>query len=55
MSLSAFREDIREYIGEHCPESMRNRTYHFEDAHEVYSTDDADRWLQAMEIGRAHV
>ena len=48
MSLTAFREDIREYIGEHCPESMRNRTYHFEDAHEVYSTDDADRWLQAM-------
>ncbi len=48
MSLTAFREDIREYIGEHCPESMRNRTYHFEDAHEVYSTDDAERWLQAM-------
>ena len=48
MSLTAFREDIREYIGEHCPESMRNRIYHFEDAHEVYSTDDADRWLQAM-------
>lgn len=48
MSLAEFREDIREYIGEHCPESMRNRAVHFEDAHETYSTDDADSWLQAM-------
>jgi len=48
MSLAEFRKDIREYIGEHCPESMRNRAIHFEDAHEIYSTDDADSWLQAM-------
>ncbi len=48
MSLEAFREDVRSYIAEHCPPSMRNRTFHFEDANEVYNTADADRWLQAM-------
>ncbi len=48
MSLEAFREDVRSYIAEHCPPSMKNRTFHFEDAHEVYNTADADRWLQAM-------
>ena len=48
MSLEAFREEVRSYIAEHCPESMKNRTFHFEDAHEVYDTEDADKWLQAM-------
>jgi alkylation response protein AidB-like acyl-CoA dehydrogenase len=48
MSLESFRTDIRDYIAEHCPDSMKNRTFHFEDAHEVYSTPDADKWLQAM-------
>ena len=38
MSLEAFREDVRSYIAEHCPPSMRNRTFNFEDAHEVYNT-----------------
>ncbi len=48
MSLDSFREEVRSYIAEHCPESMKNRTFHFEDAHEVYSTEDADIWLKAM-------
>ncbi|MEJ6591662.1 MAG: acyl-CoA dehydrogenase family protein [SAR86 cluster bacterium] len=48
MSLETFREDVRSYIAEHCPASMKNRTFHFEDAHEVYDTADADQWLQAM-------
>ena len=50
MSLESFRTDIRDYIEEHCPASMKNRTFHFEDAHEVYSTADADKWLQAMAV-----
>ena len=48
MSLDTFREDVRNYIAEHCPASMKNRTFHFEDAHEVYDTADAKQWLQAM-------
>ena len=48
MSLDTFREDVRSYIAEHCPASMKNRTFHFEDAHEVYDTADANQWLQAM-------
>ncbi len=48
MSLESFRQEIRAYIAEHCPESMKNRTFHFEDAHEIYSTEDADKWLKAM-------
>jgi alkylation response protein AidB-like acyl-CoA dehydrogenase len=48
MSLESFREEIRSYIAEHCPQSMKNRTFHFEDAFEVYDTPDADKWLKAM-------
>jgi alkylation response protein AidB-like acyl-CoA dehydrogenase len=48
MSLESFRAEVRAYIDEHCPDSMKNRTFHFEDAHEIYSTDDAHRWLNAM-------
>lgn len=45
MSLEAFREEARTFIAENCPDSMRNRSVHFEDAHEIYSTDDARLWL----------
>ncbi len=48
MSIDTFRAEIREYIAEHCPDSMKNRALHFEDAHETYSTPDADKWLKAM-------
>ena len=44
--LKSFREETREWLESNCPQSMRNRTFHFEDAHEVYSTDDAKLWLQ---------
>ncbi len=44
--LNSFREETREWLESNCPQSMRNRTFHFEDAHEVYSTDDAKLWLQ---------
>ncbi|TNF89630.1 MAG: acyl-CoA dehydrogenase [Gammaproteobacteria bacterium] len=46
MSLEAFREDARAWLAESCPESMRQGNIHFEDAHEVYSTDDAKLWLE---------
>ena len=47
MSLDAFRAEAREWIHANCPESMRNRAVHFEDAHEVYNTEDAKSWLDA--------
>ena len=46
MSLEAFREDARAWLADNCPESMRQGNIHFEDAHEVYSTDDARLWLE---------
>ena len=44
MSLEAFREETRAWLADNCPESMRQGNIHFEDAHEVYSTDDARLW-----------
>ena len=46
MSLEAFREETRAWLADNCPESMRQGNIHFEDAHEVYSTDDARLWLE---------
>ena len=46
MSLDQFRTETREWLEANCPYSMRNRTLHFEDAHEVYSTADARLWLE---------
>lgn len=52
MSLEDFRQEARSWIADNCPDSMRNRTVHFEDAHETYSTDDAKLWLdRAAERG----
>lgn len=52
MSLEAFRKDARDWLADNCPESMRQGNIHFEDAHEVYSTDDAKLWLdRAAERG----
>jgi acyl-CoA dehydrogenase len=46
--LDIFREETREFLEQHCPQSMRNQHFHWEDAHEYYDTDDARTWLQAM-------
>ena len=46
--LDIFREETREFLEQHCPQSMRNQHFHWEDAHEYYDTDDARAWLQAM-------
>ncbi len=46
MSLDDFRAETRTWLEANCPQSMRNRTLHFEDAHEIYSTADARLWLE---------
>jgi len=48
MDLQAFRKEAESYIAEHCPDSMRNKPVHFEDAFEIYNTPDADKWRDAM-------
>ena len=48
MNLDTFREETRAWLTENCPESMRNRMIHFEDAYEAYNTDDARTWLARM-------
>ena len=48
MSLDAFRAEAREFIDTHCPQSMRNKVVHFEEAFEMYDNDDARLWLKHM-------
>ena len=43
--LDVFRQETRAWLEANCPVSMRARAVHFEDAHEVYSSDDAKLWL----------
>ncbi|MFT5562307.1 MAG: alkylation response protein AidB-like acyl-CoA dehydrogenase, partial [Litorivivens sp.] len=52
MSIENFHQEARSWIADNCPDSMRNRSVHFEDAHETYSTEDAKLWLdRAAERG----
>ena len=44
MSTVEFREEVRDWLEANCPPSMRQGTVHFEDANEVYSTEDAGLW-----------
>ncbi len=44
MSIDAFRKEARAWVEENCPESMRLGAVHFEDAYEIYSSDDARTW-----------
>ena len=48
MSLDDFRAETRTFLDENCPQSMRGRTVHFEDAFDIYNTDDARQWRDAM-------
>lgn len=48
MDLEVFRIETREWLEANCPRSMRNRSFNFEDADEVYSSDDARLWLERM-------
>ena len=47
MNLEAFREEVKDWVDANCPQSMRLGTVHFEDAYEIYQSDDAKQWLQA--------
>jgi alkylation response protein AidB-like acyl-CoA dehydrogenase len=52
MNLDTFRKEARSWLDANCPESMRQGSVHFEDAFEVYDTDDARLWLdRAAERG----
>ena len=48
MDQDTFRNEVREFVEANCPMSMRNRVTHFENAHEIYSTKDAEQWQDAM-------
>ena len=47
-NLEAFREETSTWLEANCPQEMRNRTFHWEDAHEVYDTDAGREWLKLM-------
>ena len=46
--LNAFREETRSWLEENCPKKMRNLSFHWEDAHLIYSKPEAAVWLQRM-------
>lgn len=46
--LETFRKETRAWLEENCPTSMRARQFHWEDAHEVFGTDEAKQWRSAM-------
>ncbi len=47
MSIDTFREEVRDWLQDSCPESMRLGAVHFEDAYDIYRTDDALAWRDA--------
>lgn len=48
MTLEAFREEVRSYIDKYCPDTMRSGTVHFEDADQIYASDEAKAWRASM-------
>ena len=44
MSLDEFRAEARDWLEDNCPPSMRQGVVHFEDAYEIYETEDAHLW-----------
>ena len=44
MELQVFREETRDWLESNCPQSMRIGAVHFEDAYELYQTDEALEW-----------
>ncbi len=48
MNLDEFRSEARDFLKANCPESMRNKAVHFEDAYEIYNTKDAALWRDRM-------
>ena len=48
MNLEEFRAETKGFIEANCPKGMRNRAVHFEDAFDIYNTEDAFAWRDAM-------
>jgi alkylation response protein AidB-like acyl-CoA dehydrogenase len=46
--LNAFRVETRSWLEENCPKEMRNLSFHWEDAHLIYSKPEAAVWLERM-------
>ncbi len=46
--LETFRAETREWLEANCPMEMRDKSFHWEEAHEYYSSEDADLWRQSM-------
>jgi len=47
MSSTEFRQEAQDWIETHCPQSMRLGAVHFEDAYDIYQSDDAIAWRDA--------
>ena len=50
MNLEAFREETRDWLEDNVPQSMRLGAVHFEDAYELYRTDDAMLWRERAAV-----
>ena len=46
--LTTFRIETRAWLEENCPQAMRNLSFHWEDAHLIYSTEAAEVWRERM-------
>lgn len=46
--MNTFREETRSWLETNCPKEMRNLSFHWEDAHEIYSTAEAETWREKM-------
>lgn len=46
--LETFREETRAWLEDNCPQEMRNLSFHWEDAHLIYSRPEAKVWLERM-------
>lgn len=44
--LDTFRTETRAWLDANCPMEMRDLNFHWEDAHQYYSTPEADLWRQ---------
>ncbi len=46
--LQTFQAETREWLEANCPKEMRNLSFHWEDAHLIYSRPEAKVWLERM-------
>ena len=46
--LETFRAETRSWLEANCPDELSNLSFHWEDAHLIYSTDAAEVWRERM-------